>query len=70
MLDILASGEQAQWLKRKAIASAKPLAALWGAAGLAVLLGAAGQLMLARALGPAGFGVIITANSVANMLGP
>jgi O-antigen/teichoic acid export membrane protein len=71
MLNIgLLRGEQGAWLKRRAIASVKPLAALWGAAGLAVILGAAGQLMLARALGPAGFGVYITANSVANMLGP
>ncbi|MGD9968174.1 MAG: oligosaccharide flippase family protein [Hyphomonadaceae bacterium] len=67
---VLLRGEQGAWLRRRAIASVKPLAALWGAAGLAVILGAAGQLLLARALGPAGFGVFITANSVANMLGP
>ncbi len=48
----------------------KSLAALSAGAGLAVVLGAAAQLLLARSLGASSYGVIVTANALANMLGP
>lgn len=48
----------------------KSLAALGAGAGLAVLLGAGAQFLLARGLGASNYGVIVTANALANMLGP
>lgn len=57
-------------LRHRVIQTLKPLSFLWGSAGLAVVIGALGQILFARQLGPAGYGVIVTANSMANLLGP
>jgi O-antigen/teichoic acid export membrane protein len=54
----------------RVIETLKPLSFLWGSAGLAIVLGALGQILFARELGPAGYGVLVTANSIANLLGP
>lgn len=57
-------------LRHRIFETLKPLSFLWGSAGLAVVVGALGQILFARQLGPAGYGVLVTANSMANLLGP
>ena len=54
----------------RVVETLRPLSFLWGSAGLAIVLGALGQILFARQLGPAGYGVLVTANSMANLLGP
>jgi O-antigen/teichoic acid export membrane protein len=56
--------------RHRIIEALKPLSFLWGSAGLAVVVGALGQILFARQLGPSGYGVLVTANSMANLLGP
>lgn len=57
-------------LRYRVMETLKPLSFLWGSAGLAVIVGSLGQILFARQLGPSGYGVLVTANAVANMLGP
>jgi len=47
-----------------------PLGFLWASAGLAAVLGALAQIMFARQLGASGYGVLVTASAMANLLGP
>jgi O-antigen/teichoic acid export membrane protein len=65
-----AFGADNRRIAERAMKQAKPLASLWAGAAVAVLLGAAGQFLFARALGPSGYGVIATANAIANIAGP
>ncbi|HYD73864.1 MAG TPA: oligosaccharide flippase family protein, partial [Candidatus Binatia bacterium] len=70
MVNSSIAGDEDRALRHRVMETLKPLSFLWGSAGLAVVVGALGQILFARQLGPAGYGVIVTANSIANLLGP